>query len=987
MYRSARELSAVYDRADLAAQFVLCRTEALVPAGWPVWQHAGWLLAAHPKLRVTDLFARGEPCGWLVGDAIDETGARNGDRFDLDAVPGDTTAFESAFYRFGGRFLGVLVGAGRERVYLDPAGGQSCVYAPSLELVCSTPSLVPYGLGCDDNDELIRDTGVPFNSAVLGFGLTPRRGVQRLLPNHFLDLSNWTGHRHWPTAPIRGDRDAADAVAVVSAVVERHIRAFTADAHVYMPLTAGYDTRSILACARDHVDRAEFITFDIPDRTGRLDVEIACRIAREYGLNHRVIPHPDATVEQLEKWLWRTGFSVAEPRGWMATGAYALLDPSRPEISGVLGEVARAGFWGDLGHVVPITPDALVDALDLPILPQFVELAAAWLRDVPADRPMNIIDLFLVEQYIGPWGAVLPYGEAHSVGPRIFPKNHRDALMAMLGLPDAYKLARRFQHDIIGSRWPELARIPFNRTTGLRHYVRKARRSVWLVRQSLEGPDDLPPRKVVVRSAAELSSVYDRSRLTGQFVLCRSEAFVPRGWPVRRLDTWLLAVHSNLPVAELVAGGSVCGWVIGYPIKDTGSRIRRRIEFSARPDDSAAFEKELYRLGGRFLAVLVAPAAERVYLDSAGGISCVYAPDLELVCSTPSLVPYGLGCDDDEELIRTSGVPLNNAVLGFGLTPRLGVHRLLPNHFLDLARWTVRRHWPEAPIPGDCDPGRAIDVVSAVVEWQIRALTAEGPVYLPLTAGNDSRSILAAARAHQDWMEMITLSIPDRTGRLDVEIASRIAQVHGLNHRVIPYRDASTEQLEKWLWRTGFSVSEPRGWRATGMYAQLGRKLPELTGVGGEVARANYWKSMGSGKPITPGVLLSALALPETPRLVERAEAWMRDAPADRPMNIVDLVMVEQRIGCWASILPYGDANDVTFRIYPLVHRDSMFAMLRLPDAYKISKRFPRDVVRHRWPELGRFPVNREPGLRHVKRVASRRVWLLRRALGRPNSV
>jgi hypothetical protein len=487
MTRPAPVLAAAHRRADLDGQFVLCRSESLVPTGWEVRRLGGWLLAAHPRLPVADIAApSGAHAGWLAGFAIDGDGACVSGRHALAVDPTAALELEPELYRLGGRFAAIVISPTVARVYLDPAGALSCVFAPQMEMVCSTPSLIPYGMGCDDDDELVRATGVPYNKTVLGFGLTPRRGVERLVPNHYLDLATWKTHRHWPLAPVRGDRDPEQSVRIASDVAARQVRAYAA-AMPYVALTAGYDSRCVLACAREFVDKIELLTLAIPDASGALDVATAGRIARSFGLRHRVVPYVEPTPGQMEDWLWRTGFSVSEPRGWNATGMYARLDPARPEIAGVAGEAARAVFWRDLRASAGVTPASVLRAMELPDTPFFNARAAAWLESLPAERPMQVVDLFYIEQRLGSWAGILPYGEAHTVALRLYPFVHRDALDAMLGLPDEYKLSKRFAVDLIRQRWPELLRIPFNREPMLRYLVRKARRRVWLMRRALAG--------------------------------------------------------------------------------------------------------------------------------------------------------------------------------------------------------------------------------------------------------------------------------------------------------------------------------------------------------------------------------------------------------------------------------------------------------------------------------------------------------------------
>jgi hypothetical protein len=485
---------------------------------------------------------------------------------------------------------------------------------------------------------------------------------------------------------------------------------------------------------------------------------------------------------------------------------------------------------------------------------------------------------------------------------------------------------------------------------------------------------------------SRLAQQFARAELVGQFVLSPSLDSIPAGWSSHTRRTWALGAHPALPVLAMRASdGAEVGWLVGFPIDAQGRWLSGEVALPVPAAASAAdFEAFIYTMGGRFVAIWISPVMERVYLDSAGLLSAVYAPAHEMVASTPSLVPYSRGCDDDVELLRSTGMPSSTAVLGFGLTSRLGVERILPNHYLDLREWKTRRHWPHEPFDGKADPAESIDTVARVVERQIAAVAGEGQAYISLTAGYDSRTLLACARGHLDHLQFITLALPDRTGRIDVEVAQVIARAHGLHHRVIPYLEASPEELGSWLWRTGGSVSEPRGWRATRTYGQLDASLPEIIGTAGETARAAYWHDCGDGRhDLTPEIVLAALMLPKTPRLVERARLWMADVPATRPMHLIDAIYIEQRLGCWAGVLSYGDAGSVRCRFKPFVHREALTAMLRLSDAYKLTRRFQADVIATRWPELMKVPFNRRIGTRHYLDRARRRVWLIRRALDR----
>lgn len=521
--------------------------------------------------------------------------------------------------------------------------------------------------------------------------------------------------------------------------------------------------------------------------------------------------------------------------------------------------------------------------------------------------------------------------------------------------------------------------------TGRRKYSPTSPASVspapWVVVSPAPGLAPVP--SLTAAMPRQLSSRFSAADLPGQFVLSRSADVTPAGWAARTHQGWTLATHPWLRVATLRSvDGHDVGWVLGDPISESAAFLP---DVVALPFDrfatAAEMETWLSALCGRFLAVWLTPVHERVYADAGGLLGAVFAPEQGLVASTPSLVPYSRGCDDDPDLQTTSRHPDGLVVLGFGLTPRRGVERLMPNHHLDLNRWTSHRYWPVAPLDDLCDPMDAIKVVSRMIRRHVAAGLRRGDVLMALTAGIDSRAVLASSREYVDRVELMTLAIPDRVGRLDVETARKMAALHGLRHRVLDHVTPTRDDLDAWLWRTGSVVSEPRGWRGVHAYGQAA-PAAEVTGAGGEAARVAYWRDAASAKgELTAEVLVDCLKLPRTPAIVDRARAWMNGYPAVSPVQLLDGFFIENSLGVAASALAYGDAGSVRCRLYPFVNRPALEAMSRLPELYKLSRRFQHDLIRCTWPELMRTPVNRHAGLRHYVQRARRQAWVWRRTL------
>lgn len=492
-------------------------------------------------------------------------------------------------------------------------------------------------------------------------------------------------------------------------------------------------------------------------------------------------------------------------------------------------------------------------------------------------------------------------------------------------------------------------------------------------------------RAVRVHEPAELAGRFHASELVGQFVLAHEAALVPDGWHSHELGEWRLGVHPRLPVIALhTSDGAHIGWLLGHPIDPAGRMITGRLTVPCtRPVWVEAFEDAIYGLGGRWVALLVSPRAQRVYLDPAGSMGAVFSPAHRMVASTTTLVPYSRGCEDDHELLHDFGIPHRNGLLPFGLTSRKGVTRILPDHCLDLATWQSRRHWPVAPLAGVVDARLAAGRVADIVRRHVAAVTQARATYAGLTAGYDSRMVAACTRDCLDRIEFITFALPDSMARIDCDVASHLARRVGLPHRVVPWVAADEMQMERWVWRSGGDIGEVRGRAATAMYHRLDPSRAEITGQAGELCRASYWIDAGRPREVRIGDILRVLGAPMTPRMTALADAWLRGLPARDTIQVYDFLYIEMWLGCWAGVLPYAEPDATAFRVYPLVHRDAFVQMLRLPNECKARGAFPRRLIAGEWPRLLGVPFNRPVGVRHYTRQVRKRVWKARQAAQR----
>jgi len=482
----------------------------------------------------------------------------------------------------------------------------------------------------------------------------------------------------------------------------------------------------------------------------------------------------------------------------------------------------------------------------------------------------------------------------------------------------------------------------------------------------------------------------DAELLVGQFILCASEEHLPEGWPVRRHAGWSLAAHGALPVVNIRDGADrLVGWLLGYAVSPAGHLLTEEVRFDVSSDSRNAtdrFESILYDHGGRFAAVCFVGRKPRFYLDPTGSLATVFCERQHILASTPTLVPYAEGCGDREELIRVMDIPRKDNWYPFGLTPRYSVERLIPNHYLDLSSWKAVRHWPSGEIETEEDTEKAVLEITQKLKANILGVCEHYPLHMSLTAGQDSRMLLACAREILEQVVFFTFATPYAQGRLDCRMARRLAKRLSLDHRVIPFEKPTETDRREWLHRTGGCVSG--SWQYVRCYGCLDADRAILLGTAGELGRAYHWR-----RGETPSTPVSAsdlfqqldryLTIPKIAEIEARAGQWLDELPTRNSLRIWDLLYLEQRDGCWAGPFFYGLQGGAFF-MSPYSHRGVLERMLRLPPAYRRDNMLSQDVIRGQWPALLQFSFNWPMGLRkYIHGLTWRAKWIYKRLAGK----
>ena len=422
----------------------------------------------------------------------------------------------------------------------------------------------------------------------------------------------------------------------------------------------------------------------------------------------------------------------------------------------------------------------------------------------------------------------------------------------------------------------------------------------------------------------------------------------------------------------------VAGDVLILPVDPMASAAEIESVLYGRSDDSA-----ISSVDGPWVAVVDTGEGRRLYVGATH--SAVFSPSARAAAASHNLIP---NLNRDLELSREVDPLARNGYYAYGLTAFRGLHRLLPNHVLDLDRFESNRFWPAEAWPLlDDGPEAAAAAVDHGRRLVAGLIGAGHRLELSLSAGRDSRAILAILRplieSGQAEVQIATSYGKDLESRTDRQAAVRLARIAGCPitlTRRIPHR-ADSSHARKMFVRIGEAYAGPilsaRKLLETEQVAGAGEGVDwVLPGMAGETGRSYFWKWRAEDESVTVERLVREIGCGDGPAVREAAARWLSEIPEsvqDRPPDVWDLAYVEHRLGGWHAPSCYLFPGRMrTFNLLAssgIIHR-----MLRLPIDYRRRRQVQDDMVAYGWPALMAVPFNQPTGLLDLQRRIQNRL-------------
>jgi len=396
---------------------------------------------------------------------------------------------------------------------------------------------------------------------------------------------------------------------------------------------------------------------------------------------------------------------------------------------------------------------------------------------------------------------------------------------------------------------------------------------------------------------------------------------------------------------------------------------------------------------GRFAVICHLNGEWHVVPDACATRTVYFAEDRPAIASHSTMLGELIGAAPRLTLFQHywCGLPGN-------ASPVPGVRVLPANFVLDPATRTMHRFWPRSPRQ-ERPVESVVGDVDALLRKAAEATAARWKPALSLTAGLDSRLTLSLYR---DLPDIIAFTYHrDQQDKVDVDIASRLCERLGIEHRrLLPvdrHQGEKAYQLIEAIPDCSFDKNVAPIYLSA--FQDSNNQVIHVRSSLAEVGRA-FWRfhpgmptAMYSSNWLQVSLAKSTANVPRR----DEAEDYLRDemtrffatvgydsidphAPQIMGYDVWDLVYMEHRMSTWHAQALSG--SDMAFDTSILFNsRRALDLLMSVPLADRRHGTIFRTIIAHRCPQIADIPINPRPR-RTLRQLAAAAYRQLKRRAG-----
>lgn len=306
------------------------------------------------------------------------------------------------------------------------------------------------------------------------------------------------------------------------------------------------------------------------------------------------------------------------------------------------------------------------------------------------------------------------------------------------------------------------------------------------------------------------------------------------------------------------------------------------------------------------------------------------------------------------------------------------VRQVMPNYYLDLRDRVVKRYWFDNLEKISFD--ETTKEISRILKGSVDAVTRRGAVMQSVTAGWDSRVLLAASKRVSDkiYYFVNTMNVY-QDEHMDIAVPKKMLGDKGLELNVFRDMPKLRDDFYSCIRLNVEGARKLPKTLAIQYYHDFHSEKLNINGNGSEVARCYYGNDQAEWSMITTDYVLSKAGLDQnSPYLRRQVERWLydvRNLVEEDGVNIMDLFYWEQRMGNWGGM--FMAEQDVAVEGFmPFNNRKLLVLALALDSNYRSAPNhiLHKKLIEEMWPELLDYPINPETLKNKIKKIARKAI-------------
>lgn len=443
-----------------------------------------------------------------------------------------------------------------------------------------------------------------------------------------------------------------------------------------------------------------------------------------------------------------------------------------------------------------------------------------------------------------------------------------------------------------------------------------------------------------------------------------------------------MRVHKDLMHTQIVKN-NITLTLLGFLINPCHVQSTDEENLDEILENAKSFQDVLentYIYSGRWIIIYNDPSETKIFHDPCGLRQIFYykKSDKSIWCgSQPNLIADLLQLDRDldkdllEYIQSEYYEKQQRAWFGEG-TIYKDVKHLLPNNYLDLKSGERKRYWIDKESNTTLES--AVETAGKILKGSLSAINHRGEIMIAVTAGWDSRVLLAASKdVSKDCLYYISTMNCLKAKHNDINIPDRLLTLLGLKLHILDNLAPLTEDFKSLLKRNVARANIlPKTLTIQYHYHYSQNKI-NINGNGGEIARCTY--GVNHPKKIDGKYIAAITGYPSQSYVISCLNRWLKESKEFAELHnldIIDLFYWEQRMGNWHA--KYQAEQDIAIEEFsPYNNRKLLMTLLKISPEHRKSSNYNlyQLLISKLWPETFEVPINPLNAGEKIKMVIS----------------